>query len=274
MKRKVQNDRHTMLNTLRFRHLPAFALLVALALPFAAAQTSTSKPAAAPSATAIPVVEPSEGEVYNGYIVNQSIEFGGRIGERSGNLGIWDTFVNQFSGPRLFDQWFEMRSISREGTLFDRLTFSNNGYGGDPNNFSRIRISKDHWYDFSGQFRRDRNVFDYDLFANPLNPTGSNPTVQINNSPHEFTNVRRMWDYNLTLKPQSKFRTRFAYNRNVSQGPTFSSTHQGTEAQLLQNWFNTNNQYSFGLDVRVIPRTQISFDQTIQTFKGDTNWQL
>jgi len=256
------------------RIIVVLALVLLLATNLMVGQSSTSKPTAAPSAAATPKAEESDGEVYNGYKVNQSIEFGGRISSQSGNLGIWDTYVNQFSGPRIFDQWLEMRSITREGTMFDRLNFSNVGYGGDPNNISRIRISKDRWYDFTGQFRRDRNVFDYNLLANPLNPSTSNPNVPILDSPHEFTNVRRMWDYGLIIKPQSKIRLRLAYNRNVSQGPTYSSTHIGTDARLLQNWFNTNNQYTFGFDFRMIPRTQISYDQTFQYFKGDTNWQL
>src|SRR5271155_5138918 len=214
-----------------------FAILLLLFLAGTlAAQTSTSKPAAAPSPTALPQSsDDSDGMVYNGYIIHQEIEFGGRISEISGSQAIWDTYVNEYSGPRLFDQSFEMRSIMREGTLFDRLSFSNIGYGGDPNNVTRSRVSKDHWYDFQAQFRRDRNVFDYDLLANPLNPqTGSNPVGIIPDSPHEFENVRRMWDYNLLLFPTSRYRVRMGYNRNVSEGPTFSSVHYGTEAQLLQ----------------------------------------
>jgi hypothetical protein len=39
-------------------------------------------------------------------------------------------------------------------------------------------------------FRRDRNFFDYNTLANPLNP--ANPYVQVNYSPHQFQTVRRM----------------------------------------------------------------------------------
>ena len=45
-----------------------------------------------------------------------------------------------------------------------------------------------------------------------------------------------MGDYNLTLLPQSKIRFRLGYSRNVNEGPSFSSLHQGTEALLLQNY--------------------------------------
>ncbi len=59
-------------------------------------------------------------------------------------------------------------------------------------------------------FRRDQNVWDYSLLANPLNPVstfanapaGFNPIIS--SSPHLFNTRRKMGDYNLTLLPQSK----------------------------------------------------------------------
>ena len=68
-----------------------------------------------------------------------------------------------------------MRSINHQGIFFDNLSFSNFGYGGDPNDVSRLRIEKNKWYDFRAMFRRDKNFWNYDLLANPLNPTSFNP---------------------------------------------------------------------------------------------------
>src|SRR4029077_7975903 len=106
--------------------------------------------------------------------------------------------------------------LNHHGTLFDRLYFSNFGYGGDPNNVSRLRASKNKWYNFDAQFRRDENTWDYLLQATPLNPTtpfanGPAPygapactaCVQTN-SPHLFDTQRRMSDYSLLLLPESK----------------------------------------------------------------------
>jgi hypothetical protein len=39
--------------------------------------------------------------------------------------------------------------------FFDNLFWTNSGYGGDPNNLSMLRISKNKWYNFSGSFRRN-----------------------------------------------------------------------------------------------------------------------
>ena len=104
------------------------------------------------------------------YNIKQSFEFGYRFTDFTGNQSTYDTFVNLQQGPRLLDMTLEMRSLNHQGLIFDRLYLSNFGYGGDPNNVSRLRIGKNKWYDFDAMFRRDENVWDYSLLANPLNP--------------------------------------------------------------------------------------------------------
>jgi len=176
----------------------------------------------------------------------------------------------------LLDMTLEMRSLNHQGQVFDRLYLSNFGYGGDPNNVSRLRIGKNKWYDFDALFRRDQNVWDYSLQANPLNPAstfahapaGFNPII--GTSPHLFNTRRRMGDYNLTLLPESKIRLRLGYSRNENEGPSFSSLHQGTEALLLQNYRNTVNAYRFGVDFKLLRKTNISYDQIFNYYKGDT----
>jgi len=76
------------------------------------------------------------------YNIKQSIEFGGRITSLGGDLPTYDTFVNLQQGPRLLGFSMEMRSLNHHDALFDRLYFSNFGYGGDPNDVSRLRVSK------------------------------------------------------------------------------------------------------------------------------------
>jgi len=105
-----------------------------------------------------------------GYELKQSAEFGGRIADFSGNQGTWDTFVNLGSGPRLLEYSLDMHSPTHTGLFFDDLTFSNFGYGGDPINVSRLHVLKGTLFNLNASFRRDRNVFDYNLLANPLCP--------------------------------------------------------------------------------------------------------
>ena len=110
------------------------------------------------------------------YNIHQSIEFGYRLNEVTGNQNTYDTFENLGSGLRLFNFNFEMRSLDHHGFFFDTLSLSSFGYGGDPNDVTRLRIEKNKWYDFRMLFRRDKNFWDYNLSANPYNPAALNPS--------------------------------------------------------------------------------------------------
>jgi hypothetical protein len=212
------------------------------------------------------------GRVWGNYHVDQSIEVGWRGKSFSGNNDVYDTFVNLGQGFRLFNETLEMRSLNHHGGLFDNLYMSNFGYGGDPNDVSMLRVSKNAWYDFSGTFRRDRNMWNYDLLANPLNPATSTPAIFIGFSPHGVDLTRRMSDVRFTLAPQSPVRLRLGYSRNNNEGPSLSTYHQGTEALLFQDFKVTTNAYQAGVDFKVIPRTNFSFDEFLNWYKGDTSW--
>ena len=97
--------------------------------------------------------EKNEGQNWGGFEVKQSAEFGGRISDFTGSQAMWDTFVNLGTGPRLLEYTLDMRSPNHTGKLFDDLSFSNFGYGGDPLNVSRLRFSKGAAYTFSSNFR-------------------------------------------------------------------------------------------------------------------------
>src|SRR6202161_86846 len=236
----------------------------------------------------------SKGINSGGYNIHQTIEFGYRASEISGNQNTYDTFENLGSGLRLFDYSLSMRSLDHNGLLFDNLTFSNFGYGGDPNDVTRLRIEKNKWYDFRVLFRRDKNFWDYNLLANPLNPaslnapgsltTGcyvgpptaafpqgapaycSSPAVAINNSPHGLDLVRRMQDYDLTLFPNSAVQLRLGYSRNRDEGPGFFTTDGGTISDFNENYSYATNAYRVGVDFKIFPRTTISYDQFLSYF--------
>src|ERR1700678_3778776 len=239
----------------------------------------------------------SKGINSGGYNIHQTIEFGYRASEISGNQNTYDTFENLGSGLRLFDYSLSMRSLDHNGLLFDNLTFSNFGYGGDPNDVTRLRIEKNKWYDFRLLFRRDKNFWDYNLYANPLNPaalnppgslsTGcfvgpptaafpqgapafcSNPAVAQNNSLRSLDLVRRMQDYYLTLLPQSQVRLRLGYSRNRDEGPSLFTTDSGTISAFHQANSYTTNSYRVGVDVHILPRTTLSFDEFLSYYRQD-----
>lgn len=219
-----------------------------------------------------PLPESEKGEVKDGYEIHQAIEFGGYIAGVDGNESVWDTMVNQGSGPRLLGFSLDMRSVDHSNLLFDELHATSYGYGGDPNNWTRLRVSKARVYDFSASFRRNRNYWDYNLLANPLNPPTSVPNIPVEVSPHRFQVVRRMTDLNLTILPQSKVRFRLGYSRNVSEGPSESTARNGTETLVTQLWRNGLDTYRAGVDLHLIPRTTFSYDQFWSVYKGDTYW--
>jgi len=211
---------------------------------------------------------------HGGYLIHQSLEIGYRVSDVTGSVPMYNTLVDLRSGPRFLEQTLSMQSQNHDGLLFDNLFIDSFGWGGDPNNALHARFNKNKWYDFNGQFRRDQTDFDYNLLANPLNPPTSTPSIPVTFSPHSFYTRRRMSDFDLTILPQSKVDVRLGYSRNNVTGPSYSSVHEGTDALLFQAWNNTLNSYRIGADFKVLPRTVISYDQFLNYFKGDTNWQL
>ena len=236
--------------------LVVLLMLVALAAvcPLSRAQSATGE---------------TKGMDSGNYNIEQSIEAGYRSMYINGNTYTYDTFINLGSGFRLFDYTLDMRSKDHNGFLFDNLSFSNFGYGGDPNDVTRLRIEKNKLYDFRVLFRRDKNFWDYNLLANPLNPVVSNPSIAITTSPHAMDLTRRMQDYNLTLLPQSRVRFRLGFSHNRDEGPGFFTTDGGTISQFNQTYSYTTNSYRAGVDFRILPRTTISYDQFLSYYKQD-----
>ncbi len=245
-----------------------------LVLPCTVAAQGTSPTGAGqPSSSVPPPTNAPEGIERGGYRIQQSIEVGGRITDSTGSVPMYDTLVNLQSGPRLLDQSVAMQSLTNEG-LFDTLTASTLGWGGDPSNAARLRVVKYHWYNFTASFRRDQNYFDYNLFSNPLNPQSVSPIVNVNDSPHAYYNRRRLYDFGLTLFPQRKFSLFVDFNRNRREGPSFSSVHDGTDALLFQPTNTTMDSFRFGATWRVDKHTALTFTENIQAFKGDTSYDL
>ena len=246
-------------NWLRMQRL----FVIIMFLPIAArSQTTGSNAGQSPS-------QP-QGKESGGYLIHQSMEFGYRVSDITGSEQMYNTLVDLRTGPRFLEQSLSMQSQNHDGLLFDNLFINSFGWGGDPNNGLRARVEKISWYDFRANFRRDQTDFDYNLLANPLNPSTSSPNLPVNFSPHNFGTRRRMSDFDLTLLPQSKVDFRIGYTRNNMTGPSYSSVHEGTDALLFQAWNTTLNSYRFGADMKVLPRTVISYDQFLDYYQGDT----
>ncbi len=215
-----------------------------------------------------------EGKRVGDFQVTQSIEIGGRISDVSGSQPMYNTLVNYQTGARILEQSLTMQSLTHED-LFDTLTLNSFGWGGDPEQAARLRIAKYKWYTFSGTYQHIQNYFNYDLFANPLNPpNGGTPFIPILNSPHTYYNTQNLYNFDLILLPMQRISFRLDYNRNRFIGPAFSSIHEGTDALTNQDTNNTLNGYRFGVDIRVTKKTTLSYTQLLQYYAGDTIYSL
>ncbi len=234
-------------------------------------------------------------KVWGDYAVRGSVELGGRVADAQGNQQMYNTLVDLQSGPRFLSQELSMESLSRQGVLFDNLYMSSFGLGGDPEGMVRLRMNKAKWYDFVALYRRDKNYFDYDLFVNPLQANGGanyyvpfiNGTTYNGNavlngnyspqavpwftdSPHLQAMTRNMGDFSLTLLPESKVTFRLGYARNASYGlldtTVSASAGQGEDSQ----W--RSDRYQIGADLKMLPRTTLSFDFFWEHDKTDFNF--
>ena len=119
-------------------------MVVSFALAFAASSHAQSSSVSSSQASSSLQPAPSEsaGKTWGDYAVTQSVEVGGRDSIIHGNINNYDTFEDLNTGVRLFDYTVNMNSIDHKGLFFDNLSFTNSGYGGDPNAISRLRITR------------------------------------------------------------------------------------------------------------------------------------
>ena len=236
------------------------------------AQTSGQTP---PSNPPNPPSSADEGKEIGGFQVTQSIELGGRISDVTGSQPMYDTLVNLQTGVRILEQSLTMQSLTHED-VFDTLTVNSFGWGGDPQQALRVRVSKHGWYTFTGSYQHMQNYFDYDLFANPLNPSppAGSPSVPILTSPHSYYDRQNLYNFGIVVLPMKRVSFRFDYNRNSVFGPSLSSVHEGTEALTDQSNNTTLNGYRLGVDVRLTKKTTLSATQLFQSYSGDTGYGL
>jgi len=241
---------------------------------------NSSSPAVSNNFSSNDVTAPPLGITIGSYNVQGSIDAGWRYNNITGSQANYDTFLNLHQGPRLLGLSLNMRSPNHEGKLFDTLSLTGLGFGGDPVDVVRLSMSKDKWYNFNATYRRYKYFWGYNLLANPLNPSSSNPSVAITTAPHLMDLSHRMSDFQLTLLPQSSVRVRLGYAHGLEEGPTYTTTgatvgaeeEPGATAQLFQDYRTSNDLYHAGVDFSVLPRTTFRYDQFVQHYKEDNQW--
>ncbi len=237
-----------------------------------AAKTTEPPPAAkAAQPTEKKPASPADGKVIGGYQVHSMIDLGGQFVEKSGSDAMWATMVNQTTGARVLGQELRMHTLDPHKTPFyDTLNTSSYGYGGDPYDSTYLTMTKGKWYDFAGNFRRDRQYFDYNLMVNSL--LGPNQLVPQPSTLHLYNTVRYNTDTLLTLMPVSVVSFRAGYNHNTHEGPAYSTIHQGGDVQEYLWFRNGQDTYVGGVDVKLTQRSTLSYDQFLVYYRGDTSY--
>jgi hypothetical protein len=229
----------------------------------------------------------------NGYSLHNTVDLGGRMANIDGSGAMYDTMVNEHSGPRVLGEKFELRALpGTQHMLVDSLTAFSNGWGGDPDDFARLNAYKGRLYEFSGLFRRDRQYFDYDLLGNPnilggqtIPVTGGSalPWSQVNQSPFLFNTVRRMTDVNLTLLPLSRVSFRVGYSQDIFQGPSLTPSGFWEisapvsliyDTLLQENQRNSTDAFFGAFDWKPMKDTKLSYEEQIDHFKSDSYFTL
>ena len=242
------------------------------------------------NAYAQPPIVPTEGS-QNGYIVHHTADLGGRIANVTGSGSMYDTLVNLHSGPRVLGETFTMRPVDTlKHPLFDSLSAFSSGFGGDPNNFAKLDLSKGKIYEFGGIFRRDRQYFDYDRLGNvnvtgltvPYGMTAGVPTAaalpwsQENQSPVMFNTVRRMTSTDLTVLPLSVVTFHVGYSGSIFQGPTLSPGRSigKNDSLLMEYQRNSTDDFTAAVDWKPLAHTKLTFEEQIDHYKADSYFTL
>lgn len=182
----------------------------------------------------------ANGEDFGDYNITQSWEFGWRFRSVGGNEGKYRSDVNFGNGIRLLGGRFSMNSRNGNGKFFDELTFSSQGLGNDPYQFSSLRIAKNRWYTYDMIWRENAYY---------------NPALPISFGQHLMDTSRKMQDHDFTLFPTSKVRFFVGFSRVLQDGPGLSTVRlfdtPPNEYPLFMNIHRRQNQYRFGNEFRV-----------------------
>lgn len=188
------------------------------------------------------------------YDLHIGMELGGQFESDRGNHEVYRSHLNYTDGFRVFN--FNVSALGQPGAFFTKFYFQGAGWGGDPQNWARFGLSKDKWFDFQGQYRRNDYFWVFPGFARDR---------------HRNDQQRRLQDYNLTIFPQRKLRFRVGYSRNSSSGPTVTSSDVDGTRDLfffLEPLRQTYDEYRVGAEWS-LQRWNFFFEQGYRFFRND-----
>jgi hypothetical protein len=183
---------------------------------------------------------PARGQNKGEYNYTNTFEFGYRWSLVGGDDGEYRSVVNYGNGVRLLGSSLSINSKDGHGHYFDQILLNTMGLGNDPYQFTSLRVQK------NGLYRYDMTWRLQDYY---------NPGLTVAGGLHLMDTVRRIQDHELTFFPQSKFRARVGYSRNVQDGPSLTTSlepdNNSTLSTALPVFVNLRrewNEYRLGGD--------------------------
>src|SRR5262249_31711677 len=125
------------LSSLTKTRLMVYLAAAVLLTPAARAQQSSAKDAK-PKDQGTKLEDVENPVMWGEYQIHSTIDIGGVIDDFSGSSLTYQTLVNQRDGFRILEQSLDMFAPKHDGFLFNELHFSNSGYFGEPNSWTRL----------------------------------------------------------------------------------------------------------------------------------------
>jgi hypothetical protein len=232
-------------------------MLKSLYLAFAFAAAASPQQVVAPTASQ---VGSPRGDNVGGYNVTESFELGYRWTLVGGNYGMYRSVDNFGNGVRLLGSNLTVNSRDGHGRWFDEILLNTMGLGNDPYQAAMLRAQKNGLYRYEMSWRQNAYYNPALTVAGANGLNGSPYITSVSDSGllstgglHIRDTTRRLQDHDLTLLPQSRFRFRVGYSRNMEDGPALSTAQEFDPngpgfpvfADIRREW----NEYRLGADI-------------------------
>ena len=182
-----------------------------------------------------------DGENWRNYNFTSFFETGYRFNQIAGDGEAYRSMVNFGDGVRLLNSSVTARSREGRGFLFDDLSLTTLGLGGDPYESAALRLGKNRVYRYEMMWRQN----DY---VNPGLTGGGAPAL------HALNTTYSLQDHDLTILPESHVRFFLGYSRARNTGPglsTVSAFDPSTFVPVFSEVRWTQNEYRLGNEIRL-----------------------
>lgn len=192
--------------------------------------------------------------------VTGTVDLGYRwLSDLQGNDLTYRSIINLGEGPKLLGADLNFRDPTDR--LFDTMTLSGIGWGGDPWNTARWEVSKKKLYRFQLDYRNIAYFNAVPSFANPF----SGPVI----NQHAYDTQRRLVDLNLDLRPGTRFVPYVGYSHQSQRGTGVTDFVLGANEYPVANIIrNQTDHYKGGVRV-LLPRFHVTVEEGGLLFKDD-----